>query len=389
MPSKAGRNRSDYKKSNRGQVLRLIATGECWNRTQLTNAMGLTKMAISRIVAEMLEAGLVIEQETGPTDEPGRTPITLAISPSAPRVVGIVIQREYCEGVLCDLQMNILKKETIYYGEGLDDQQLVNHMFRILDTILYGEDNVAAIGASSIGPVSSSTGMILKPSYFFGISNVPVVKLLQERYQLPVYLDHDNQCAAICEFMYGNGRGFRDILLVGVGSGIGCGIISNGKRYRNERGLPPEIGHVSIDINGRQCYCGGRGCLETYARTPEVLKKLQYHTGKLLSFKTYCKMEGEPAVECILKDMVTQLAAAVVSVVNILNSELIVLGGDAVDWDERYVELMERIINERRFVEWGTPVIVRKAMYQQDAMVLGAASNACLQIFEGKLLFDD
>ena len=99
-------------------------------------------------------------------------------------------------------------------------------------------------------------------------------------------------------------------------------------------------------------------------------------------------MEKEPVVEQILNDMVTQLASAVVSTVNILNSELILLGGDAVDWDDRYVTLMERIINERRFVEWSTPVKVKKAYFQKDSMILGAACNAYLQIFEGGLLFE-
>ena len=388
VPSKAGRNRSDYKKSNRGQVLRLIATGECKNRTELTEAMGLTKMAISRIVSEMIEAGLVAEQELSVQNDSRRAPIGLAISPKAPKAVGLLIQREYCEAVLCDLELHIRKRETVFYGKQIDKEQLIRDMFRVLDTILYGEDNVIAIGAASIGPVSSSTGMILKPFYFFGIEDIPVVSLLKERYHLPVFLEHDNQCAAICEHLYGNGRKYQDVLFLGVGSGIGSGIISNGKQYRNNRGLPPEIGHVSIDINGKQCSCGGRGCVELYVRTPEVLKKLQYHTGKLYNFKTYCGMEKEPVVEQILNDMVTQLASAVVSTVNILNSELILLGGDAVDWDDRYVTLMERIINERRFVEWSTPVKVKKAYFQKDSMILGAACNAYLQIFEGGLLFE-
>ena len=112
VSSRAGRNRSDYKKSNRGQVLRLIATGECKNRTELTQAMGLTKMAISRIVGEMIESGLVEELEPLPEEEAKRAPIGLTISPKAPKTAGMLIQRECCEAVLCDLQMNILKNRS-------------------------------------------------------------------------------------------------------------------------------------------------------------------------------------------------------------------------------------------------------------------------------------
>ena len=385
---KAGKTRDEYKKNNRGKVLQLIATGMCANRTQLTQAMGLSKMAITKIVGEMLQMGLLSEKAPVLGDEPGRSPVGLCISENAPKVVGLLIQREYCEAVLCDFGLQILKRETVYYGDKMDRDMLMSYVYRVLDTILYGESNVLGIGVSSVGPVSSSTGMILKPFYFFGIRDVPISTLLQERYALPVFLDHDNQCAAIVEYLYGNARGYSDVLYLGVGSGIGCGIISNGHRYRNERGLPPEIGHVTIDMKGRRCLCGSRGCVEMYARTPEVLKKLQYHSGRLYDYKTYCGMTDDPLAERILMDMVDQLSAATVSAVNILNTQILILGNDAIDWDIRYVHRMEELINERRFVEWSDPGIGKKAFFRKDAFVLGAACIVLTQVFRGDMLFD-
>ena len=244
------------------------------------------------------------------------------------------------------------------------------------------------IGVSSVGPISASEGMILKPLFFFDIQNVPIVKCLEQRYHLPVFLDHDNQCAAVCEFLYGVGRGFHDVLFLGVGTGVGCGIISNGLRYRNERGLPPEIGHVSIDVNGKPCPCGSRGCVEVYTRTPEVLTKLQYHSGKRYNYKTFCTMRDNPLVENIMLDTVTKLGAAVVSTINILNSELLILGNDAVDWDDRYVKEMEKIVNHRRFVEWSDPVTVRRAAFGTDAFPAGSACIVWEHVFAGNLLFE-
>ena len=389
MQAKAGKNRNDYKRNNRGQVLKLVATGTCKNRTELTKAMGLSKMAISRITGELMDRGLIEEELGSGTNEPGRNPAALKIAPGAPLVAGVLIQREFCEGVLCDLELGIRRREKIYFDREMDKQKLLKYVYGIMDTLLYDQDNVLGIGVSSVGPVSASQGMILKPFYFFGIRDVPIVELLNKRYHLPVFLDHDNQLAALCEFFYGAGKGYQDLLYLGVGSGIGSGIISNGQRYRNVRGLPPEIGHVSIDVNGRRCQCGSRGCVEVYTRTPEVLKKLQYHSGKLYSYSTYCGMKDDPVVEQLMNDVVMNLGAAVVSTINILNSELLILGNDAVDWDERYVRQMEAIINERRFVEWSDPVEVRKAMYQKDTILLGSACCVLEQIFEGQLLFDD
>ena len=389
MQVKAGKNRTDYKKNNRGQVLKLIATGTCKNRTELTKAMGLSKMAISRITGELMDMDLIEETFGEGTDEPGRNPASLMIASGAPLVAGLLIQREFCEGVLCDLELGIRRREKIFFDQEMNKDKLLKYIYRIMDTLLYDQDNVLGIGVSSVGPVSASRGMILKPFYFFGISDVPIVELLNTRYHLPVFLDHDNQLAAVCEFFYGTGRGYQDILYLGIGSGIGSGIISNGQRYRNKRGLPPEIGHVSININGKRCQCGSRGCVEIDTRTPEVLKRLQYHSGKLYSYQTYCSMKDDPVVEQLMNETVMNLGAAVVSTINILNSELLILGNDAVYWDDRYVRQMEELINERRFVEWSDPVEVRKALYRQDSILLGSACGVLEQIFDGHLLFED
>ena len=220
MSGKAGKNREDYRKNNRGHVLKLVATGECRNRTELTKAMGLSKMSISRIVSEMMGAGILAEEGTAGSDEPGRASSALGISPNAPLAAGLLIQREYCEALLCDLKMQILRREKIFFRQDMDNDKLMDVVYQVLDTLLYREERVIGIGVSSVGPISASEGMILKPLFFFDIQNVPIVKCLEQRYHLPVFLDHDNQCAAVCEFLYGVGRGFHDVLFLGVGTGL-------------------------------------------------------------------------------------------------------------------------------------------------------------------------
>ena len=389
MPEeKAGRNREDYRKKNRGMALRLIATGTCTNRSQLVEKLGLSKMAITKIVAEMLGKGL-LREEAGHSEVPGRAPGFLAIAPEAPLVAGVAIHRGRCEAVLCDLSLGILGKEEVFYSDQMDEEKLLTSIYKILDNLLYGKEKVIAIGVASVGPVSSSAGKILKPYYFYGIHDVQIVRVLEERYHLPVFLDHDNQSAAVAEYFYGCGKDYRDILYVGVGSGLGCGIIHNGLRYRNDRGLPPELGHVSIDMNGRRCPCGSRGCVELYVRSPELLKKLYYHSKKYYSYETYARMQDNPLVQRVFQEAIMALSAAVVSTINITSSQLIILGNDAVYWDESYIRMMDELVNERRFVEWDTPVQVRRSSFMEDAVVLGAACNALDQLFQGNLLFEE
>lgn len=387
MKEKTGKNRGDYKRTNRGLVLKLVATGECFTRIELSRSTGLSKMAITNIVSEMIQQNLLIETEPASTGGMGRNPIQLAISPLAPKAVGLVILRDRCEAVLCDLNLNILKRERAAM-EDMDEERLTETVFQLLDTILFGERNVVAIGLASVGPISVQRGMILKPFYFFGIENVKIVEIIQSRYHLPVFFDHDNQSAALAETLYGNGRGFRDVLFIGVGDGVGCGVITDGRLYGNRRGLPPEMGHVSIDANGKPCQCGNRGCVESYLRTPELLKKLRYHTRKYYTYEAFCKIEGDAKVEHIFLEAVNNLATAVVNTVNILNSEIILLGHDSVFWPDRYIAVLEKEINTRLFVKWDERVKVKRAFFMQDAQLIGAACNAVNQIFEGNLVLE-
>lgn len=385
---KAGKNRNDYKKVNRGLVMRMIATGRCSTRADLTRSTGLSKMAISNIVSELIHQDLLVETETVRVEELGRSPGRLALSPDAPKVVGLLIDRGRCEAVLCSLDLKVLRRESAPM-ENISQEQLIHLVYQLLDMILYNRVDVVAIGIASIGPVSAQAGKILKPLFFYGIHDVEIVRIVKERYHLPVFFDHDNQSAILAESLYGNGRGYNDVLYVGVSQGVGCGILSGGQLYCNRRGLPPELGHVSIDIKGRSCGCGNRGCVEAYVRTPELLKKMQYFTGKYYTYENFCDLaHTDKRVDDVLTDAVMRLATAIVSIINILNSELILLGNDSVFWPDRYLSMLEDEVNRRRFVDWDERILVKRSYFLRDAALLGSACNAITSIFAGNLLFD-
>lgn len=385
---KAGKNRNDYKKVNRGLVMRMIATGRCSTRADLTRSTGLSKMAISNIVSELIRQDLLVETETVRVEELGRSPGRLALSPDAPKVVGLLIDRGRYEAVLCSLDLKVLRRESATM-ENISQEQLIHLVYQLLDMILYNRVDVVAIGIASIGPVSAQAGKILKPLFFYGIHDVEIVRIVEERYHLPVFFDHDNQSAILAESLYGNGRGYNDVLYVGVSQGVGCGILSGGQLYCNRRGLPPELGHVSIDIKGRPCGCGNRGCVEAYVRTPELLKKMQYFTGKYYTYENFCDLaQTDKRVDDVLTDAVMRLATAIVSIINILNSELILLGNDSVFWPDRYLSMLEDEVNRRRFVDWDERILVKRSYFLRDAALLGSACNAITSIFAGNLLFD-
>lgn len=386
---KLGKNRNDYKKSNRALVLKMIATRQCLSRADLARSTGLSKMTISNIVSEMVERDLLAERESEQNDSVGmgRNPIKLVISPNAPKVIGVLIMRSRCEAVLCDLNLNIIKRETVT-TENLNAQRLLHIVFQLIDTMLLNEHHVISIGLASIGPISIKKGMILHPYFFFDIKNIEIVKSIKQRYHLPVSFDNDNQSAVLAEKLFGNSRDYEDILFVGVSEGVGCGVVSQNRFYTNRRGFPPELGHVSIDYQGIPCVCGGRGCVERYINSSDLLKKMQEATGKYFSYADFCQMTDNPKIAEILTDAIDKLAVAVVSSINILNPEIVILGQDCVYWPEWCIDLLDKKINERKFSDHEVHIPVSKAYFGRDALLLGAACNTIDKIFQGRFLFD-
>lgn len=381
---KLGKNRDDQKRSNWGLVLRLLATGRCSSRIDLAKATGLTKATITQIVGDMISQGIVEEAEKEVRSEIGRHPTKLVISGRAPKVIGVLIDRAYCAAVLCDLNMNVLSRSEVR-KEWSDKEDLMDNVFRLVDDLLETKQCVIAIGVASVGPVNASEGMIVNPFYFHDIHDLPVKRLLEERYSLPVFFDHDNQCAVLAESLYGNGKNYQDMLLVSVARGVGCGIIVQGHRIHSAYGYAPEIGHVSIDHKGEKCSCGNRGCLEMYTNSDTVLKKLRLATGEKLDYAGFMARSEETAIDGVMQECIGNLTIGLISVMNILNTQLILLGGDCCAWPDRYIRQIEEEVNRLKFGNKNIRIPVRKTFFLYDSQLFGAACHAVNAMFNGEL----
>ena len=380
-----GLNKQYMKEQNRGRILQLIATNNCNTRIELSKVTGLSKMAVSNIIGDMIAAGIVEESEKDHKDGQGRNPIKLCIAPTAPKIVGLLIFRGYCEAILCELDLNVVRRERRSMDRVTPDT-FINLIYSLLDTVILDEKNIAGIGVASIGPIDSDKGMILSPNFFYDIHDVYIVEQIRQRYHLPVFFGHDNQSGVLAEMLFGNGRNYKDILLAGVAEGVGCGIISDGNQQASRHGTSPELGHISIDFNGTKCACGNKGCLETYLRTPLLLSKLQSVTGKYYSYRQFCDIARQDKnVDLIFMDAIEKLSMAIVNAVNILNSEIVLLGYDCVYWDDQYIGVMKEKINERKFYGGRYEVKLEKTLFGYDSQLYGAACNVISKIFLAEL----
>ena len=178
-----GKNSITSKQFNRGLIFQLIATGTCNTRIELSRRTGLAKTTVTNIVAEFMEKGIVKECEEELTEVCGRNPIILKVADQAPKIIGILVFRTNIQTVLCSLDMQIFRTETIEFGE-LTGDILIQNAFELIDRMMEEEKNILGIGIASIGPVDIRNGIILNPPRFYGVKHVPIKEAIQKKYRL-------------------------------------------------------------------------------------------------------------------------------------------------------------------------------------------------------------
>lgn len=213
--------------------------------------------------------------------------------------------------------------------------------------------------------------MLLRPAAFFGITDFPVAALLAERYVLPVRVLNDMNAAALAEKLFGAGRELDNFLYVGISNGIGAGIISGGRLYRDTSGYAGEIGHMCINFDGPVCTCGSRGCLETYANMPVLLARLRQAVGKPVSTADFAALEGDPACAAVFRDTADKLAAALVNAANLFDPQCIFLGHEAVFLPQSCLARIAVLLERRTLAAGYQKIPLRLSAFGEKAPLLG------------------
>lgn len=251
-------------------------------------------------------------------------------------------------------------------------------------------DEVAAAGIGSPGPLDSETGTILF-SANMAVRNFPLGPLLSEKLGWPVLLQNDVRVGGYGEFKLGAGRGYRDIIAVFVGTGIGGCLVQGGQVLRGATGNAGEVGHMIVKAGGPRCGCGSRGCLETLASrtaiTRRILKSVRKGMPTVLADKVLRKTgrlkSGEIADAVAAGDHVANrevrraahfLGLGLGGLVNVLGPEIVIIGGGVAEaLGEPYVDLVRLSAREQILSDPNRKIHIEQAELGDDAGILGAS----------------
>lgn len=341
---------------NRGQVFQQLVTNDGVYRMDLTEACGLTKMTISNIVNEFLEKDIIVESVKNEEKKLGRKSTLLRLSPGAKKIVGLLIHREFMSATLCDCQLNVIRSRTVRLQK-CNQKLLMEKAFILIDEMMEGNE-ILGIGVGSIGPVDWEKGVILNPPDFFGIKDVPVVQILRERYGLPVYLDYHRNCEARAEKYFGVGKKYKNFIFLGITTGVGISIVVDGKILTGMTGTSSEFGHITVDYNGKECFCGRRGCLGAYI-----------------------DFENEETTW----ESVKILCAALSGLCDLLIPQAIIIR-DELDYLYReHLNWMKKELNEKIIARNYQTIEVCKSRRNQELEAASCAANILGRVFSGEI----
>ena len=247
-------------------------------------------------------------------------------------------------------------------------------------------DQITAISVVVPGTVKVEEGLVVKCPNLRALDGFPLAKVLSEKLQRPAVLENDANAAAMGEMWLGAGRGHSTIVCVTLGTGVGGGIILDGKLWRGVDGAAAEVGHMCVDpFGGVACGCGSRGCLEVYASATAIVRMAREasprHTNSILKMDNTLTSEliykagvnGDELALEVFRRMGVYLGIGIANLINIINPEMIVVGGGVMNGWKLFEKHMHQQVAERAFPLLADRVKIVRAECGDDAGLLGAA----------------
>jgi len=373
------------KESDVTNILERIYLGRQISRTELAEQAGFALSYTSTLVGALLKQGWLEEAGLAPS-KGGRRRVLLQLNPEMGHLIGIDVGRMNFRVVLTNILGEVLESRA-FPLEVAEEEYVIERLRAEISRCLRQSGKVRGIGIAQSGVIDRRTGTVLFWPKVKGWHNVPLKKILEEKYKLPVVVDDSTRTMAISEQRFGQGNGIPNFVFVSIGMGIGSAIFIDGKLYAGLDGLAGELGHTTIDLNGTLCSCGNRGCLEVYASGTAILKRMNVElangvtssfteiarSGDLIEKMADAASAGDRLSQIVLSDAGSHLGTALANIVNWLNPRRIILGGAvARNAGPLWFESVLRALRARAFQQSMSQVDVLHSSLDDTAGAVGA-----------------
>ncbi|MFI3301441.1 MAG: ROK family protein [Candidatus Gastranaerophilales bacterium] len=307
--------------------------------------------------------------------------------------IGIDVGGTNVKIALVDTQGKIAYSNSVSTRAEMGYEYTVNNIkqaiYDLLKETKLTTKDIEGIGFGFPGQVDYKSGVVRLAPNIPGWVNVPIAKLIEDEFKVPTRVDNDVRCAALGELKYGAGKGCENLICITVGTGIGSGLIVNGKLVRGASNAAGEIGHIKLQMNEAPiCGCGDTGCMEAFASGPAIVAMAEDYIkgGKSTKFREmaggtpitpYIVCEaakaGDPVAQRIFAIMGEYIGIGMSGIVNLLNPEKIIIGGGVAEAGEFLLKPLEETLKKRAMKIAGETVQIVPAQLGNSAGVIGAS----------------
>lgn len=354
VPGKA--RREGTRATNLRLVLQHLFGGEPLSRADLVRSTELTAATVSALVSELEAADLI--EEVGPRRDVaqiGKPPTMLQVRPDARHVIAIDLSDPtVARGAVIDLAGSIVARTELATDDAVGDEALDLVQQLTVDTAERATSPILGIGIGTPGVVSD--GATIVEASNFGWHDVDLAARIEEHLGVPTHVRNDANAAAIAEYSRG-GHEYNNLALIRIGSGVGAGLVLNGRSFVGEHAGAGEIGHLVVDVDGPRCSCGHDGCLETYLALPNLTRA----------------MDASDDADEVRRGAAERLGVALAAVVAILDIDHILIAGPEDVLGPDFCDGATAGLRRRCLDSVAESVSVRFTSLGRDIVLLGAA----------------
>jgi glucokinase-like ROK family protein len=388
--------------SAEAEILRVLRRQGSISRTEISGVTGWSKAKASQEIRSLVNKGYLVEIGDGASNG-GRKPRLLKINNQMGYMVGLDIGATSIDVAIADLTGKIIQR-----GSQAADVRSRPEVFLTTCIQLIKEqaslqgcniDQILGIGIGVPGPVDFSRGVLVAPPLMPGWENFPIRDFFKETFPSAyVVVDNDVNIMALGEQRAGDARGLDHFIFIKIGTGIGSGIISNGKMHRGSDGCAGDIGHICVDKEGPLCACGNKGCLEAMSAGPAIIAKameaaqngssptlsqMRETNGGVLrpeDVNAACR-EGDQAALDIIRASGQMVGDVLASLVNFFNPSHIFIAGGIANFGNHLLVAIRRAVLHRSLPLATTHLSIKFSTMGSDAGVTGAIALALDYLF--------
>jgi len=396
MLQRVDKRNDHFDEPNEYRVLRVVRDSKVISRTEIAQLCRLSKPTVSNIVNRFLKHGFLERAgESESTDRGGRRRELLQFNPRAGFVVGVDVGMTECLVAITDLNAEVLERCSFTYEAGSTPEIVLAGIFRCVDAFLgspvYPSDKCVGIGIGLPGLIDRATGIIKVADTLAGWQGVNLRQAFEDRFALPTYIENDVKARALAEFLFGVGKGIQSQVFLWIGDGIGAGIIIDGKLLHGitesagEVGYN-ELGHAMTNADAYPLlYAGQRDFGEILSNSVIMSSYRGQANGQPIGsigdiFRAADR--GEVLAQRLLEEVASVTGIVCVNLINTLNPELIVIGGQIAEVGVRVLERVQQKVRADILSVPAEAVRIAPAALQENGVILGAAGLVLYDLFK-------